>query len=394
MKAFDFKGPIASSKSYFNRALILSHYKKDLVLYGNSQSLDVVNLQKALLTVQAQEGKGEVYVGSGGTTLRFLSFLISRIPGQWKLVGEPRLFERPQQPLQTLLQYFGVDVEFGPHFLEIESKGWCKPQGSIPLDLTQSTQFASGLILNAWNLPFPIELSESAEKVSDGYLEMTLDLVQKSGMKISRQGPQMTIGEGQQISVSEIKVEPDLSSAFVVASLAACRGHCEIQDFPFSSLQPDLLFVRLFEKMNVPLETRGSTLVVDRAFDLRPLEVSLRQAPDLFPVLAVLLTRAKGTSRIYNIPQLRFKESDRLSRTCELLHHMKVPFEAGDAELKIMSRGRHHHQFFEFNPDQDHRLAFAAALARSMGYRMKILDPEVVNKSFPGFWNLIGGGPG
>jgi 3-phosphoshikimate 1-carboxyvinyltransferase len=73
---------------------------------------------------------------------------------------------------------------------------------------------------------------------------------------------------------------------------------------------------------------------------------------------------------------------------------MNVEHQLHDDGITIKSLGRHHHQFFEFDPDQDHRLAFAGALAKSFGYRMRILNPRVVDKSFPSFWNLIGGGPG
>lgn len=389
MKTFEFKGQVSSSKSYFNRALILSHYKKDLKIKGSSESRDVVFLQKAIQNLQP-----EMEVGEGGTTLRFLTFLVSRIPGRWVLQGSSRLFERPQVDLQKILSYFGVSIEFFKDHLIVDTRGWHEPSALIPLNLEKSTQFASGLLLNCWNLPFGMELILSVDRVSDGYLEMTLDLLKKAGLHLQIEGTRICVRPDQSIQIQEIEVEQDLSSAFVVASLAASRGHCEIENFPFESLQPDVCFVELFKKMNVPLERKKSSLVVSRTSEMRPIEASLKKSPDLFPVLAVLLTKAKGSSRLFDTPQLKFKESDRMAKTCELLKLMKVPFEATDQSLTIYSQGRHHHEFFEYNPDQDHRLAFAGALARSMGYRMRILNPQVVDKSFPGFWNLIGGGPG
>jgi 3-phosphoshikimate 1-carboxyvinyltransferase len=262
------------------------------------------------------------------------------------------------------------------------------------LDLSQSSQFASGLILNAWGLPFELNLELSQERVSDGYLDMTLDLVKKAGMKIELRDNRIQIPSEQKVMINKIEVEADMSSAFVVASLAAGRGHCEIKNFPFESLQPDICFVKLFKKINISCERQGDSLVVDRALEMKPIETSLRRAPDLFPVLCVLLSKAKGQSRIYDTPQLVHKESNRLQKTAELLGLMNVEHQLHDDGITIKSLGRHHHQFFEFDPDQDHRLAFAGALAKSFGYRMRILNPRVVDKSFPSFWNLIGGGPG
>ncbi len=388
MKTFEFKGEIDSSKSYFNRALILSHYKPSLKIMGRSNSLDVIHMKSAIESLSP-----EMNIGEGGTTLRFLSFLVSRKPGTWKLKGSPRLFSRPQSDLKEILNQLSVKVQFSEDSVLIESKGWQEVK-NLSLDLSKSSQFASGVILNSWKLPFDLNLTLSEKKVSDGYLEMTLDLVQKAGMKIIRDKNLVRIPANQEIKADSITVEPDLSSAFVVASLAAGRGHCEIRNFPFESLQPDLYFVELFEKMNVPVEKLSSILKVNRVTDMRPIKISLRNAPDLFPVLCVLLTKAKGQSQIFDTPQLVHKESNRLEKIAELLGLMKVPFELQKDGIIINSSGYHHHQFFEFDPDQDHRLAFAGALAKSFGYRMRIKNPTVVDKSFPGFWSLIGGGPG
>lgn len=388
MKRFDFTGEISSSKSYFNRALIISQYKVGLKITGESKSQDVLHMQRALEKLQS-----DMEVGEGGTTLRFLSFLVSRKPGKWKLKGSSRLFSRPQSELQNILNQLGVVVQFSEGTVEIKSEGW-KPAGIIELDLSRSSQFASGLILNSWDLPFELNLSLSEKRVSDGYLEMTLDMVKKAGMIFSVAGNKINIPPNQKVTVNSIKVEPDISSAFIVASLAAGRGHCEIENFPFESLQPDKLFLDLYTKMNVPWTQKDSTLIVDRAFEMKPIEISLKKAPDLFPVLCVLLSKAKGRSVISDTPQLVHKESNRLQKTSELLSLMKVENKIIPNGIEISSSGNHHHEFFEFDPDQDHRLAFAGALAKSFGYRMRIKNPEVVNKSFPDFWNLIGGGPG
>ncbi len=388
MKTFDFKGEVKSSKSYFNRALILSHYKKNLQIKGDTQSQDVLFLQKAL-----QNLTSEIEVGEGGTTLRFLTFLVSRIPGRWTLRGSPRLFSRPQKEMQNILEQLGVRLRLSESSLAIDSEGW-RPASVLRLDLSKSSQFASGLILNAWELPFEMKLELSQERVSDGYLAMTLDLVRKAGMVIQEENNQLIIPADQKIKIDSVEVEQDVSSAFVVASLAAGRGHCEIQNFPFQSLQPDILFVSLFKEMGIPLTKVGTTLQVERALHMKSLEISLRQAPDLFPVLCVLLTRTQGVSRIYDTPQLVHKESNRLQKISELLNLMRVENKIENDGIVIRSLGRHHHEFFEFDPDQDHRLAFAAALAKSFGYRMRIRHPKVVKKSFPQFWDLIGGGPG
>ncbi len=389
MKHFEFKGELSASKSLLNRALILKAYAPELKITGNSNSRDVQFLKAAL-----NSSGSEFQVGEGGTTLRFLALYLSRKPGQWKISGSARLFSRPMKGLTNLLSQLSVSFQVQDQSLILQSQGWKIPE-TIRVDLSESSQFATALMLNSWHLPQNLKIEFSKNRVSDGYLEMTLNLVKKAGLKFELDADQnLLIFAQQKIEISELTIEPDLSSAFVVGALAAARGHCEIENFPNPSLQPDQIFVELFQKMNIPTTLNNKGLIISRAESINPIRVSLNSAPDLFPVLCVLLSKAKGESEVYDTPQLIFKESNRLQKTSELLSLMKVRHQVQSAGIKIFGPASHHHEFFEFDPDHDHRLAFAAALAKSMGYRLKINHPEVVDKSFPGFWNLISGGPG
>ncbi|MFN9068016.1 MAG: 3-phosphoshikimate 1-carboxyvinyltransferase, partial [Bdellovibrionales bacterium] len=304
-----------------------------------------------------------------------------------------RLMARPSLGLDNLLSQLGVHITFrDQENYQITSNGWSF-KNPIKVDLSQSSQFASALLLNCWNLDQDLEMQLSEKKVSDGYFEMTIQFLQQCGMVIEQFHNSVLIRKNQSVQISECIIEPDISSAFVVAALAAVRGHCKIHKFPHVSLQPDFEFINFFKKMKIPLELNSSVLTVGRAEKIEPLQASLRNCPDLFPVLSVILSKADGVSHLYDAPQLVHKESNRLLKTSELLKLMKVNHEIYDDGIKI-SGSKHHHEFFDFNPDQDHRLAFAAAVAKSMGYRLRILHPEVVDKSFPQFWSLISGGPG
>lgn len=388
MKSFNFVGSVESSKSLFNRALILQAQAPELRLLGHSSSEDVVNLKKALAT----QGS-EFFVGDGGTTLRFLAFLLSKKPGHWVLSGSERLFSRPMQPLLDILQQLGVSAVYEKQSLVIHSEGWKLPS-VLNVDLSKSSQFASGFLLSGWNLDRDVELRFSETRVSDGYLEMTLKLIQSVGFQYEKIANGLKVFKEQKITSREIVIEQDLSSAFVVASLAAARGACELKPFDLHSLQPDVAFVEIFKKIGIPTVFENASLKVSRSQTWNPIQVSLKNCPDLFPVLCVLLSKCDGESEIFDTPQLVFKESNRLQKTSELLSLMHVQYQILENGIRVTGKKYHHHEFFLFQPDHDHRLAFAAAVAKSMGYRMRILNPDVVNKSFPGFWNLITGGAG
>lgn len=388
MKTFEFSGTLQASKSLMNRALIIQGHFPDIQILGSSDSRDVQFTQKALATSGSL-----IEVGEGGTTLRFLSFYFSRKPGSWTLRGSPRLMSRPIKGLIDLLSQLSVKaVQNSETTLSLESQGWVLPQ-VVSVDLSETSQFASGLLLNAWNLPQDLKLQLSKSRISDGYLDMTIELLRQAGMKLIVNSNNIVIPSGQKAVGQILNLEPDLSSAFVVASLAAIRGHSVIYNFPQKSLQPDFYFLELFTNMGIPWTLKENTLTVHRAERIEPIEVSLKNAPDLFPVLAILLSKTLGTSRLYGAPQLIYKESNRIQKISELLTKMQVKHQVLSDGMEITG-SVHHLEFFEYDTDHDHRLAFAAALAKSMGYRMRIRNPEVVDKSFPGFWDLISGGPG
>jgi 3-phosphoshikimate 1-carboxyvinyltransferase len=87
-----------------------------------------------------------------------------------------------------------------------------------------------------------------------------------------------------------------------------------------------------------------------------------------------------------------FKESNRIQKTAELLSHLGV-------RTQILPDGMEIHppaqllvpvKSFSYDTDHDHRLAFAAALVKSQTEAIQIQHPEVVQKSFPEFWDIIG----
>jgi 3-phosphoshikimate 1-carboxyvinyltransferase len=119
---------------------------------------------------------------------------------------------------------------------------------------------------------------------------------------------------------------------------------------------------------------------------LKAVHCDLGDAPDLFPVLSALCAIADGESILDGAPQLAHKESDRLSKSEELVRLMGAEVHRVQGGLSI--RGTQKRTNFRFHPDHDHRMAMAAACARRAGYGVEIEDIDVVDKSFPGFWKI------
>lgn len=391
---FKYSGVIPASKSIMNRALICSSYAEDLVLLGHSSCDDVVKMVSAVQQLSTKINTENLVFdcGAAGTVFRFLSLRLSRIPGTHTLKGSERLMRRPQQDLLDLFARLGVTYEIGREHLILHSNAWKNLNRAIEVNRAVSSQFASGLILNAWNLQEDLVLDMVGEPMSEGYLAMTLYVVQQLGMNIERQNSHLIVKAQSQIIKKEYIVESDLSSLFAVATYAVLNGEAEFQHYPAVSLQPDAVFLELFKKMGISFELKNDLLKVFKTKEFQGVEANLNSCPDLFPVLAMLCAFAQTPSRLYGAPQLIHKESNRIAKVAELLQAVGVQCEERPDGMLITPKPQSPISCpsFDYDTDHDHRLAFAAALLYSQGYPIRIQNPEVVRKSFPEFWQVVG----
>ncbi len=421
---FLFRGKIPASKSILNRLLILNSFDPLFEVGGESVADDVVKMKYALAAILSgdkdQHNMHGVTAdcGAAGTTLRFLALRASRIPGTHHLTGTLRLFERPQDELVRLIAQLGCTAELGPQRLTIRGAGWSFGEHGVEIDRSVSSQFASALLLSAWDLPMDLHIRFAGELVSDSYFTMTKELVRRAGMKFVEPSPrELIVRAFSRIQPQQVQAESDLSSAFAVAALAvAVGGSAEILDWPSQSLQPDRVFIDILRAMGVDLEEKiemqGRSLHVSSRLTatLAPIEWDLKEAPDLFPVLSVLCALANGRSRLFGAPHLAHKESNRIIKSAELVEmvggvarviaggleidgSMQKRSLSGETSPRASSQSNEDNIFSlinkkSFSTDHDHRLAMAAAVACAAGAPIEILEPQVVNKSFPEFWNI------
>ena len=374
-----------------NRALLAQSYFPELIIHGESDA-DDVRLMKGALTA-LREGQ-PIDCGSAGTVLRFVAIRASRIPGKHILKGERRLFERPQTELIKILSQLGVNARLGSDTLEIEGSGWRMQGDTLLVPADRSSQFATAVLLNAWDLPFELFVSLGGRKVSEGYWKMSERMAMQLGMKIDFWDGDFRVPRGQKINATEIQIETDMSSAFAIAAVAAVSGRATLADFPETSLQPDAQFVSILAGMGVPVLRAAHGLKVDRAQRLNGVRVNLKNTPDLFPVLAALCALAVGESDLFGAPQLVHKESNRLEAMAQIIERLGRAVERRADGLKILGEDPLKPEAeVDFDTDQDHRLAFAGAVFKAAGLPIKILNPEVVSKSLPEFWKILGWNP-
>ena len=384
--SFHFSGSLEISKSWMNRALILQSYNPDIQIHVESSADDVVLLKKALN--EFNSGKKEFQVGLGGTTLRFLALRLSRSVGEFTIYGEEKLFSRPQTELIHVLNQLGVSAVLSKNSLKIKSEGWQKPFKAIQIDTQRSSQFLSSFVLNAMNLDFDIEYTASGQMTSEGYYQYTLDLIKKCGVNVSDQKV-----KSQKLSSVILKGEVDVSSAFSLIAAAVLAGDVEIKNWSDQSLQPDMQFVQFFKQMGISFICTESEFKIKQQSGFKNLQANIKDCPDLFPVLSVLCAFAEGESHLFGAHQLVHKESNRIQKTYDLLLRCGFKAELQNDGLKIQGNPVAQYRtkdIIHFDPDGDHRMAFAAAIMQIKGFPVIITDPTVITKSYPQFYQHIG----
>lgn len=380
------KTEIPASKSLYNRALIVQSFFSQLELLGNSTCDDVVFAKKALS--EFNQGK-DIYCGEGGTTFRFICVRVSRQKGSYRIFAKKRLLERPQKGLIDLLNQLNTKVTvFSDHYL-LECEGW-DSLFEVKVDTSESSQYASALMLSSWNLKQDLKIKLQGTKVSEAYFNLTLEMLRQFGLQFDLQDNQINIPAHQQLTVSSYRVESDVSSAFSIVAFGILANGVELVNFPFESRQPDLVFLDIISAMGVQWEQKGNSLVVQPSRNLKAIAWDLFNSPDLFPVLSVLCAFAKGDSKLFNAPHLVAKESNRILKTSELLGNVGVLTEVLKDGMIIHGGLEKANLSFSFDPDSDHRMVMAAKCLTLSGAKIDILNRNVVDKSFPEFWQTVG----
>ncbi len=394
---FSYSGPLHSSKSIVLRSLIVSSFFPKHQLLFNTESQDVLDLKNALEDIKKPVQK----ISFGAAPFRFLALRLSRQVGEFIIQGEDNLFSRPHQTLTAILNDLGVQTDWGKRELKIKSNGWIKPEKELRISNEISSQFASAFLLNCLDWPqlrnngLTIRLDPPGAGVSNEYLQMTIRCLKQWGARMETIDSGIFIppdfdrhlGEGSMVLA---KCETDMSSAFTFAACAAVGGDLVLNPFLDTGLQPDHVFLELFNRMGILCENRLEVLKVSKAKKINSFDFDFKNTPDLFPVMCGMLSFAQGTSLLTGFHHIQFKESDRLERTIKLLKEAGVSFELEKNFLKIFGQGiGFKPRSFTFDPFDDHRMVFAAALFKIKNPEIKIQNSSAVRKSIPDFWKAF-----
>ena len=330
-------------------------------------------------------GEGEllVDVGPAGTPARFLLALLCALPGRFVLDGSLRMRERPMGALVQALRSRGARIEALSRegFLPLRVEGATLTGGEVSVRSDVSSQFISALLLVAPAVPGGLEVRSEGREVSGAYVELT------------RQVLRAFAPEGRPRPTRYVVPGDDSAACFPIAGALVSRGRVALEGLDPLSLQPDAVFRTWAENAGGTLrwegEGEGAVLLVEGG-EIRGLEADVDAAPDAALPLAALLAFARGASRLSGVARLREKESDRLAAMLDLLARSGASAAPGgtDAGERVEIDGdAGRPRRADFLAFDDHRVAMAAAVFALLLPEGCTLDaPEVVSKSYPGFW--------
>ena len=395
---------VPGSKSATNRALLLAALAPgESRLRGGLEAEDTRWMRRALgdLGLPVQEASGAwmiqggarpraaapLWLGASGTTLRFLlPWLALRAEGPVRMEGDPRLFERPLGPLLEAL------TALGAAWLPDPTGAWLHPAAAPPthLDLTVdarlSSQFLTGLALAAAALPEGGTL-RWAEAASPSYLALTTQWLRRFGCG-ARLEPGYWLIPGGTLAPGILDLPGDWSGAAAFLAAAATTGRrLRLGPLDPQDAQGDRALVKILQAAGCGARWIGPQLVELEGPLARGLDADLTDCPDLGPVLAALAAQAPGPSELRGLHTLPLKECDRLDASAELVRWLGGEADIiGDHTLRVKPGPRPGPRP-AFNPRNDHRMAFAAAVG---GLRCggDLLDPHCVAKTFPDFWEV------
>jgi 3-phosphoshikimate 1-carboxyvinyltransferase len=332
----------------------------------------------------------ELACGASGTLLRLLTGVVAGLPGEWRLDGVRRLRQRPVAALVAALGELGADIDYRgrPGFAPLRIRGRALAGGSTRLDASESSQFLSALILASLSADGPVTI-ETEGLASRPYVDLTLDAVALFGGRAGVADGVWHVEPGL-APPARVIVEGDYSAAAYFAAAAALAGGAvRLRGLAPVSRQGDRRLLDLLASMGARVEPRRDGFVVAGGGPLEALDVDLRDLPDQVPTLAALAPFARGVTRIRGVAHLRLKESDRLAALrCEL-ERAGAPADETDDGLEIpgvWAETAPPGSVVRIDSHDDHRIAMSMALVGLRRPGLSIARPEVVAKSYPGFW--------
>jgi 3-phosphoshikimate 1-carboxyvinyltransferase len=412
-----FRASIAppGSKSLTNRALVIAALAEgdstlSNVLFADDTEVMLDSLARLGYKLDVDRQKGRVIVhgrggrvpkrkvslacGNSGTTIRFLAALCTLGKGAYRLDGNERMRERPIGELVDLLTSLGAKIAYeakkGYPPIEVTADGLAGGKTRFPA--AYSSQYLSAALMAAAYATEDVIIELEPGQTSWPYVAMTIELMRQFGVHIlvALQHPGERPKELRVLRAPyqprDYTIEPDASNAtyFMAAAAARPGASVTIPGLGRASLQGDVGFGEVLEKMGAAMTLDEATVTVEGGEHLRGIDVDMSGMPDAAMTLAALSVLAHGPTTVRGLHTLRVKETDRLAALRTELGKLGAHVTIEDDTLRV--EPPHEPHAAEIDTYDDHRMAMAFAVLGTRIPGITIRNAECVSKTYPRFF--------
>ena len=378
---------ISGSKSESNRYLILKAMYEGLKIINLSNSDDTKLMQEALTSKDSI-----IDINHAGTAMRFLTAYFASSPGKKvKITGSRRMQQRPIKTLVSALNNLGANISYlgKEGYPPLEILGQELLNDRIVIQASVSSQFISALLLVAPKLKNGLELKLEGHITSIPYIEMTLSILKKIGVKTSFKSNKIIIKPFNTDLKMTVNIESDWSSAsyiYSIVSLAPIGTKISLSYFKRDSLQGDSVLQDIYKILGVKTQFNGDVLLLEKNKVNLPkyINLDLVKYPDVAQTITVSCLGLGIDCNLFGLHTLKIKESDRLLAMKTEIQKLGSEIEISNNSLSLKSSNKLNTNVTISTYD-DHRMAMAFA-PLALKTNLFIDGSEVVSKSYPDFW--------
>lgn len=401
--------PIPPSKSYSHRAIIAaalatSNKDKEVSRIDNLKySVDITTTTEIMENWGANIEIGEDFeiikgnsgivnpkdeytqCNESGSTIRFLIPIGLSSNNKIVFDGKGKLVERPLDSYYKIFDEQGIKYSNNNGWLPLNVDGQLK-SGKYEIEGNISSQYITGLLYALPLLNGDSELKINKTLESKGYIDLTLEILEMSGIKVVNNNYKSFFIKGnQKYNPFDYVIEGDYSQVafWIVAGILGSEIKC--LHVKKESLQGDREIIEIVQRMGANVEIFDDYIIVKPSQTYGTV-IDISQCPDIGPILTVLAALSKGETKIINAERLRIKESDRITSIKTELNKLGANVEEVGDSLVINGVERLTGST-ELSAWNDHRIAMSLAIASiKCDGEIVIDEAESVKKSYPHFW--------
>lgn len=336
----------------------------------------------------------ELNVGNAGAVLRFLMSVAAFCPEVTFVNTYPdSLGKRPHNDLIDSLQQMGIEVDHHDGKLPITIRGGKPRGGKITVSGNVSSQFLSSLLFVTPLLDEDSEITVLHDLKSKVVVGQTLEVIEQAGVKIEASEDLMhfKIAGRQKYLPQQYTVQGDYpGSAAILAAASVTNSDVRVLRLAEKSRQGERAVVDVLKAMGVPMTHENDIVHIQGNGRLTAGEFDGDHFTDGVLAMVAAAVFAEGTSRFYNVENLRYKECDRITDYVTELRKAGADVEERQSEIIVHGRPQGVEGGVEINAHYDHRVIMALTI---VGLRSKqgliIRDAHHVAKSYPQYFDHL-----